>query len=147
MTTIVIVTQEAHIAQAMAELISTVAAEIQPDPTRVLPVCSPDDVLNILAKGPIDILFVDHHLADTTGFDLVRWLAAGLTNTTKILLTDDSRILADPWTFLGREFNAVLARPLGRRSLRLTLECWLSPSIRRKARQQGHTGRRAEASR
>jgi len=141
----VVVTQEAHIAQAMAELISTVAAEVQPDPTRVLPAGTPDDVLDILAKGPIDILMVEHHLADTTGFELVRWLEAGLTNTTRILLTDDSRLLADPWSFLGREFNAVLPRPLGRQALRLTLECWLSPSMRRKARRQGHTGRRAQA--
>jgi DNA-binding response OmpR family regulator len=147
MTTIVIVTQHAHIAQAMAELISTVAAEVQRDLPRVLPACTPDDVLNILAKGPIDILMVEHHLAGTTGFELVRWLEAGLTNTTKILLTDDSRILADPWTFLGREFNAVLPRPLGRQSLRLTLERWLSPSMRRRARRQGRSGPRAEASR
>lgn len=147
MTTIVVVTQEAHIAQAMAEFIGTIADEVQRAPTRVLAACTPDDVLNILAKGPIDILIVEHHLAGTTGFELVRWLEAGLTKSTRILLTDDSRILADPWTFLGSEFNAVLPRPLGRESLRPTLERWLSPSMRRKARGQGHSGRRAEASR
>lgn len=145
MITIVIVTQEAHIAKAMAELISTIAGEVQPGATRVLPACTPDDVLNILAKGPIDILIVEHRLNGTTGFELVRWLETGLTNATKILLTDDSRILADPWTFLGRDFNAVLPRPLGRQSLRLTLERWLHPSMRRKAPRRGHPGRRAEA--
>jgi len=145
--TIVIVTHEAHSAKAMAELIGTVAAEVQTDPPPVVPACTPDDVLTILPKGPIDLLMVEHRLAGTTGFELVRWLAPGLTNTTRILLTDDSRILADPWTFLGRDFNAVLPRPLGRQSLKLTLERWLSPSMQRKARRQGHTSRRAEAAR
>ena len=146
MSTIVIVTQQAHIAQAMAELISIVAAEVQRDPTHVLPACTADDVLTILAKEPIDILIVDHHLAGTTGLDLIRWLDKGLVNTTTILLTEDSRILSDPWTFAGPEINAVLPRPLGRHALKLALERWLKPSSGRNPRPQGHTGRRAEAS-
>lgn len=146
MSTIVIVTPEAHIARAMAELISIVAAEVQREPTHVLPACSADDVLTILAKEPIDMLIVDHHLAGTTGLDLIRWLDKGLVNTTTILLTDDSRILSDPWTFAGPEINAVLPRPLGRHSLKLALERWLKPSRRRTSRRQGHSGWRAEAS-
>lgn len=145
MTTIVIVTREAHIARAMADLIGTIAAEVQCEPTHVLPACTPDDVLNVLAKGSIDILLAEHHLTGTTGFELVRWLEPGLASSTRILLTDDSRILADPWRYLGCEFHAVLPRPLGRQSLRLTLERWLHPSLRRQARPRNHAGRRAEA--
>lgn len=149
MNTIVIVTvtQEAHIARAMADLVTEVASEVGPGVFRVLPACSADDVLNILAKGPIDMLLVDHHLAGTTGLDLIRWFGTGLVSTTKVLLTDDSRILADPWTFAGPEINAVLPRPLGRGALRLMLERWFQSALPRKERDRGRFERRAEAGR
>lgn len=146
MNTIVVVTQEAHIAQAMGDLITEVAAETGSDVVQVLPACSADDVLTILARGPIEMLIVDHHLAGTTGLDLIRWLGSGLTNTAKILLTDDSRLLADPWTFAGPSVNAVLSRPLGRHALKLTLERWLKSAARRQRQDQDRNGRRAEAS-
>ena len=129
MTAIVVVTHEAHVAKAMVELVGTVAAEVTSDAPQVLPACSPDDVLNILAHEPIGMLIVDCRLGDMTGIDLIRWLRPGLTATTKILLTDDSRVLADPWTFGGSDINGVLPRPLGRQSLKHALERYFKRSL------------------
>lgn len=139
MNTILIVTQERHIAQAMADLIQVVAAEVRSDRSRVFPACSPDEVLQVFAMCPVDILIVDHRLAGMTGIELIRWLGNGLTGTVKILLTDDSRMLADPWTFAGPHVNGVLARPLGRAALKQTLDRWLHPSTTPAPRSDGRT--------
>jgi CheY-like chemotaxis protein len=125
MKTIVVVTEDGHIARALSEFVRTVLSEMYPAPFQVLPACSADDVLCIVGRQPIDVLMTDHHLLGVTGLDLIRWLGTGLTGTVKILLTNDSRILAAPWKFAGSEVNAVLARPLGRESLKLTLQRWL----------------------
>ena len=139
MKTIVVVTAEPHLAKALAEFVATVLSEMHPHPAQVLPACSVDDVLDILANTRIDILMVDHHLAGMAGLELVRWLGTGLINTTKILLTHDSRLLAEPWRFAGPDINAVLPRPLGRKSLRVALQRWLEPADRIPAPARDHT--------
>ncbi len=134
----IVVTAEQHLARALAEFVAAVLSEVHPQPAQVLPACSADDVLDILANTRIDILIVDHHLAGMTGLELVRWLGTGLINTTKILLTHDSRVLADPWRFAGPDINAVLPRPLERTSLRVTLQRWLEPADRIPAPARDH---------
>lgn len=138
MKTIVVVTAEQHLAKALAEFVATVLSEMHPHPAQVLPACSVDDVLDILANTRIDILMVDHHLAGMAGLELVRWLGTGLINTTKILLTHDSRLLAEPWRLAGPDINAVLPKPLGRTSLRVTLQRWLEPADRIPAPARDH---------
>jgi CheY-like chemotaxis protein len=138
MKTIVVITAEPHLAKALAEFVATVLSEMHPPPAQVLPACSVDDVLDILANTRIDILMVDHHLGGMAGLELVRWLGTGLINTTKILLTHDSRLLAEPWRFAGPDINAVLPKPLGRTSLRVTLQRWLEPADRIPAPARDH---------
>jgi DNA-binding NtrC family response regulator len=93
-----------------------------------LPACSVDNVLDILAKGPIHVLMTDERLAGMTGTGLIRWLEKLLIGTSTILLTSDPRILAEPWKFGGPEFNEVLSKPLQRDSLKRTLHRWLGRS-------------------
>ncbi len=125
MKTIVVVAEDGHIARALSEFVRTVLSEVSSDPIEVLHACSADDVLNVLGREHVDLLMTDDHLPDMTGLELVRWLGPTLRGTAKILLTNDSRILADPWKFAGTEINAVLARPLGREPLKLALQRWL----------------------
>jgi CheY-like chemotaxis protein len=124
MITIVVVAGDDHV-RALAEFVKTVLSEVSRDQAQVLPAGSADEVLNILGREHIDLLMTDDRLPDMTGLELVRWLRPGLVGAVKILLTNDSRLLADPWKFAGAEINAVLARPLGREPLRLALNRWL----------------------
>jgi CheY-like chemotaxis protein len=124
MKTIVVLTKDEHIVRAMCEFVRTVLPEVCEPPVQVLPACSADDLLDILAKQSIDLLMIDHLLPDMTGLDLIRWLGTALRGTVKILLTNDSRVLADPWNYLGTEVNSVLARPLGREPLKRVLKTW-----------------------
>ncbi len=125
MKTIVVVSRDDHIARALSELVGTVLTELSPEPVSVHAACSPDDVLDTLSRARIDVLITEHHLAGMTGLDLVRWLSPGLGGAVTILLTSDSRMLADPWKFAGPEINHVLARPLGREPLKRALQHWL----------------------
>lgn len=134
MKIIVVVTQDKLIAQALAEVVKTALAEVYPDPAQVLPTSSLDDVLDILGKERIDMLMIDHHLAEMSGIGLVRWLDKALVGAVKILLTSDSRLLAEPWKFVGPEINDVLPRPLERRTLNRVLQRWLGKPLGRAPR-------------
>lgn len=136
MKTIMVVSRDDHIGSALAEFVKTVLAEVSPSPIAVRSACSPDEVLDVLSRHSIDVLITEHHLAGMTGFDLVRWLSPGLGGTVTILLTNDSRLLADPWKFAGSEFNHVLARPLGRESLNRALRHWLGSTPERHRTRQ-----------
>lgn len=125
MKTIVVVAEDDHIARALSEFVRTVLSEVCREQAQVLPASSADEVLNIVGRERIDLLMTDDRLPDMTGLELVRWLGPGLFGAVKILLTNDSRLLADPWKFVGSEINAVMARPLGREPLRLALQRWL----------------------
>lgn len=125
MKTILVVTRDDHIARALVELVRTVVSEVYPGPVKVLLACTPDDVLDIVSREHPDVLLTDHYLAGMTGLELVRWLATALRGSVMILMTSDSRMLADPWKFAGPDVNEVLARPLGRESLKHALTRWL----------------------
>ena len=129
MKTIVVVAGDDHIVRALSEFVKTVLSEVSQDQAQVIPAASADEVLNILGRERIDLLMTDDRLPDMTGLELVRWLRPGLVGAVKILLTNDSRLLADPWKFAGAEINAVLARPLGREPLRLALQRWLGTPL------------------
>jgi CheY-like chemotaxis protein len=103
-------------------LVRAVLAEGCARPATVLPACSVDGVLDILAKGPIDMLIVEDRMSGITGMGLLRWLEKLLIGTTKILLTNDLRILTEPWKFAGPEVNEVLSKPLERESLKRALQ-------------------------
>jgi DNA-binding NarL/FixJ family response regulator len=103
-------------------LVREVLAERCSRPAKVLHACSVDGVLDILAKGPIDMLIVEDRMTAITGTGLIRWLEKLLTGTTKILLTSDPRTLAEPWKFAGPEVNEVLPKPLERESLTRALQ-------------------------
>ena len=128
MKTIVVVAEDDHIARALSEFVRTVLSEVCREQVQVLSASSADEVLNILGRERIDLLMTDDRLPDMTGLELIRWLGPGLFGAVKILLTNDSRLLADPWKFVGSEINAVMARPLGRAPLRLALQRWLGPT-------------------
>lgn len=128
MKTIVIVAENDHTAQTRCELVRAVLTEGGSRPVQVLRACSVDGVLDILAKGPIDILIVEDRLIGITGTGLVRWLEKLLTGTTKVLLTTDPMVLAEPWKFAGPEFNEVLPKPLERESLKRALLRWFGRS-------------------
>lgn len=128
MKTIVVVTENEHTAEVRCELVRAVLSEVYSHPAQVLPACSVDDVLDILAKGPIDVLITEDQLTGITGTGLIRWLEKVLVGTTKILLINDPRILAEPWKFAGPEIDEVLPKPLERDSLKRTLLRWLGRS-------------------
>ncbi len=134
MKTIVVITQDKRIAQALADFVKTALADMYLDPAKVLPASSLDDVLDILSKERIDMLMTDHHLADMSGVGLVRWLDKALVGVVKILLTSDSRLLAEPWKFVGPEINDVLPRPLERNTLNRGLRRWLGNPVGRAPR-------------
>jgi len=122
MKTIVIVVEDDGIARALCDLVRAVLAETGSDPLQVLPACSLDDVLHILARQHIAVLMVDHDLAGLTGLDLIRWLGPGLTGTAKILLAKDPGLLADPKPVVEPGIDAVLVRPLGKEPLKRALQ-------------------------
>lgn len=126
MKTIVVVAENHGLAQARCDLIQAVLRESYDDPVNVLPASSADYVLFLLGLQRIDVLLTDHDLSDMTGLNLIRWLGTGLADTTKILLTSDSRLLAQPEQ-LGVEIDMVLGRPIDREALRFTLHRWLGP--------------------
>jgi len=128
MKTIVVVAENEHTAEVRCELVRAVLSEVYSGPAQVLPACSVDDVLDILANGPIDMLIAEDLVSGVTGPGLIRWLEKVLVRTTKILLTSDPRILAEPWKFAGPEINEVLPKPLERDSLKRTLLRWLGRS-------------------
>lgn len=125
MRTIVVVAENNDTVQARCELVRDVLAEGCLGPARVLPACSVDGVLDILAKGPIEILIVEDRMTVITGTALIRWLDRLLTGTTKILLTSDPLVLAEPWKFADPDVNEVLRTPLDRASLTRVLQRWL----------------------
>lgn len=125
MKTILVVTRDDHIARALAELVRSVVSEVYPGPVKVFLACTPDEVLDIVCRERLDVLLTDHNLTGMTGLELVRWLGVTLRGTVMILLTSDSRMLADPWKFAGPDVNEVLARPLGREPLKHALSRWL----------------------
>lgn len=125
MKTIVVVTQNKVIAQAIAECVRAVLSEINADPAIVLPASSIDDVLDILSRRRIEMLLIDQHLGQMSGEGLVRWLGKGLARTVTILLTSDPQVLAEPWKFVGPDINDVLSRPIERTLLKRTLQRWL----------------------
>src|SRR5574341_1075858 len=139
MKTIMVVSRDDHIARALCELVRTVLTEVSLEPVAVRAACSPDEVLDTLSRNRIDVLITEHYLAGMTGLDLVRWLSPGLGGALTILLTSDTRLLADPWTFAGSDFNHVLARPLGREPLKRALQHWLGSS------PDWHKGLRAQS--
>jgi DNA-binding NtrC family response regulator len=128
MKTIVVVAENGHTAEVRCELVRAVLSEVYSHPAQVLPACSVDDVLDILANGPIDVLITEDRLTGITGTGLIRWLDKALIGTTKVLLTCDPRVLAEPWKFAGPEINEVLPKPLERDSLKRTLQRWLGRS-------------------
>jgi CheY-like chemotaxis protein len=128
MKTIVVVAQDDHTAQVRCLEVRTVLSSGLCCPVQVLPACSVDGVLDILAKGPIDMLIVDDRLTGITGTGLIRWIEKLLIRTTKVLLTSDPRILAEPWKYAGPEINEVLPKPLERDSLKRMLQRWLGRS-------------------
>jgi hypothetical protein len=128
MRTIVVVAENNETVRARCELVRGVLAEGCPGPVRVLPACSVDGVLDILANGPIEILIVEDRMTVITGTALIRWLDKLLAGTTKILLTSDPLVLAEPWKFADPDVNEVLRTPLDRASLTRVLQRWLGPA-------------------
>lgn len=126
MRTIVVVAENHDTVRARCELVRDVVAEGFSGPVTVLPACSVDGVLDILAKGPIEILIVEDRMTVITGTALIRWLDTLLTGTTKILLTSDPLVLAEPWQFADPDVNEVLRTPLDRASLTRVLQRWLA---------------------
>ncbi len=124
MKTIVVVAENNDTVQARCELVREVLAEACSRPVQVLPACSVDGVLDILAKGPIDMLIVEDRMPAITGTALIRWLEKLLIGTTKVLLTSDPLVLAEPWKFAGPDVNEVLPKPLERASLARALQRW-----------------------
>jgi CheY-like chemotaxis protein len=125
MKTIVVVTQNKIIAQAIAECVRTVVLEIDADPAIVLPASSINEVLDILSRRSIDVLLIDQRLGEMSGEGLIRWLGKGLAGTVTILLTSDPQVLAEPWKFVSHDINDVLSRPIERALLKRTLQRWL----------------------
>ncbi len=139
MKTIMVVSRDDHVARALSEFVKTVLTEVSAVPVAVQSACSPDEVLDTLSRNRIDMLITEHYLAGMTGLDLVRWLSPGLGGAVTILLTSDSRLLADPWPFAGSDFNHVLARPLGREPLKRVLQHWVEPSPHRHEGPRAHS--------
>jgi hypothetical protein len=142
MKTIVVITAEPHLAKALAEFVATVLSEMHPPPAQVLPACSVDDVLDILANTRIDILMVDH-LGRMAGLEVgpVARNRVDQHHEDSPHPTPDS---AEPWRFAGPDINAVLPKPLGRTSLRVTLQRWLEPADRIPAPARDHAECAAE---
>jgi DNA-binding NtrC family response regulator len=128
MKTIVVVAENRDAAQSRCELVRAALSKVGCRPANVLPACSVDGVLDILAKRPIDVLITEDRLAAITGAGLIRWLEKLLAGTTKVLLTSDPMVLAEPWKFAGPEFNEVLPKPLERELLTRALQRWLGRS-------------------
>ncbi len=124
MNTILVVAENNDTVQARCELVRKVLAEECSRPAKVLSACSVDGVLDILAKGPIDMLIVEDRLTAITGTGLIRWLEKLLIGTTRVLLTSDPIVLAEPWKFAGPDVNEVLPKPLERESLMRALQRW-----------------------
>lgn len=128
MKTIVVVAKDRDTAQSRCELVRAALSTVGFRPANVLHAGSVDGVLDILARGPIDVLITEDRLDAITGAGLVRWLEKLLTGTTRVLLTSDPVVLAEPWKFAGPEFNEVLPKPLERDSLTRALQRWLGRS-------------------
>ena len=125
MKTIVVVTADPKIARALSELVGSVLREVCAGPARVVCGCSAEDIRHILQDQPIDLLMIDYLLADMRSLDFVRWLGSELDRTAKIILTNNVEGVA-PCTDIGCEISEVLARPLGRESLKQTLRRYLT---------------------
>jgi hypothetical protein len=125
MKTIVVVAENEHAALVRCELVRSVLSEGSSYQAQVWPACWMADVLDILEKGAIDVLIVGDRASGISGLGLVRWLEELLIGTTKILVTSDPVVLAEPWKFAGPEINEVLPEPLQRDALARTLQRWL----------------------
>jgi CheY-like chemotaxis protein len=124
MNTILVVAENNDTVQVRCELVREVLSAGGSRTVQVLPACSVDGVLDILAKGPIDMLIVEDRMTAITGTGLIRWLDTLLIGTTRILLTSDPLVLAEPWKFAGPDVNEVLPKPLERESLTRALHRW-----------------------
>lgn len=100
MNTIAMVAENEHTALVLCEFVRVVLAE-GCSSAEVSPACSVDDLLDVLAKGPIDVLVTEDRLTGLTGTGLIRWLEKLLARTTTILLTSDPESLRSPGSSLA----------------------------------------------